>query len=57
MGLGDGYQTQLFSYIGKLANRWHQWQAERDIESMPLDMRKDFGWPTADIGERRKEMQ
>ena len=45
-----------FSFSGlsaRLADRWTKWQTERELEAMPLDMRKDFGWPAADISEDR----
>jgi hypothetical protein len=36
---------------------WHQWQTAREIESMPFDIRKDIGWPSADdADEERKVM-
>lgn len=41
------------SFSARLADRWTQWQAARELEAMPLDMRKDFGWPAADIREHR----
>jgi len=39
----------LSAYSLKLAERLEQWQAAREIESMSIDMRKDLGWPAADI--------
>ena len=36
------------SYAEKLVRAWRRWQTERQIESMPLDIRKDIGWPSAD---------
>jgi hypothetical protein len=41
--------TLLSAYSLKLAERLEQWQAAREIESMSIDMRKDLGWPAADI--------
>ena len=46
--------TSLSSYSLKLAERLEQWHAEREIESMSIDMRKDLGWPAADITRGRK---
>ncbi|QFY60490.1 hypothetical protein FZ934_08635 [Rhizobium grahamii] len=47
---------QISSYARKLARAWHQWQAAREIESMPFDVRKDIGWPSADETDERKAM-
>jgi len=49
-----GALSQLSAYVAALANRWSKSQAAREIEAMPFDMRKDFGWPAADIEEDRK---
>lgn len=49
---GSGFS--LSSFTTKLADRWSKWQEAREFEAMPLDMRKDFGWPAADIAEDRK---
>jgi hypothetical protein len=49
-----GALSQFAVYSGALAERWSKWQAAREIEAMPLDMRKDFGWPAADIAEDDK---
>jgi hypothetical protein len=46
--------TSLSAYSLKLAERLEQWQAAREIESMSIDMRKDLGWPAADITRGRK---
>jgi hypothetical protein len=43
-------------YARKIVHAWHQWQAAREIESMPFDMRKDIGWPSADDADERKVM-
>ncbi|PZM12852.1 hypothetical protein [Rhizobium tubonense] len=51
---GIGLFTALSTYSLKLAERLEQWQAARAIESMPIDMRKDLGWPAADITRGRK---
>jgi hypothetical protein len=45
--------SQFASYTGALVDRWSERQAAREIEAMPLDMRKDFGWPAADIAKNR----
>ncbi|KRB61586.1 hypothetical protein ASE04_22340 [Rhizobium sp. Root708] len=47
---------EISNYARKLARAWHQWQAAREIESMPLDVRKDIGWPSADDTDERKAM-
>lgn len=52
-----GFFTQISAYAGMLAGKWQQWRDAREMESMPFDMRKDFGWPATDIGNRRKGMQ
>ena len=49
---GSGFS--LSSFTTRLADRWSKWQEAREFEAMPLDMRKDFGWPAADITENRK---
>jgi hypothetical protein len=54
---GNGIFAQISAYADRLAGKWEQWRNEREIESMPFDMRKDFGWPATDIGNRRKGMQ
>lgn len=46
----------LASYARKIIDAWHQWQAAREIESMPMDIRKDIGWPSADAADDRKVM-
>jgi hypothetical protein len=51
---GIGLFTSLATYSLKLAERLEQWQAAREIESMSIDMRKDLGWPAADITRGRK---
>jgi hypothetical protein len=43
-------------YARKIVHAWHQWQAAREIESLPFDMRKDIGWPSADDADERKAM-
>lgn len=48
--------ASLSAYAGKMTRAWHQWQAAREIESMPIDMRKDFGWPSADNVDEHKAM-
>lgn len=44
---------QVSSYAHRVANHWRQWRMERAIEAMPYDMRKDFGWPAADMDDER----
>lgn len=41
------------TFTARLSDRWSKWQAAREFEAMPLDMRKDFGWPAADISDDR----
>jgi len=48
--------AHIVDYARKLVHAWHQWQAAREIESMPFDMRKDIGWPSADDADERKVM-
>lgn len=43
-----GSHSSLASYADKLVRAWRRWQTERQIESMPMDIRKDIGWPSAD---------
>jgi len=43
----------LSALTARLSDRWSKWQAAREFEAMPLDMRKDFGWPAADISDHR----
>ncbi|MBB3393032.1 hypothetical protein FHT82_005821 [Rhizobium sp. BK275] len=43
-----GRHSSLGSYADRLVRAWRRWQTERQIESMPLDIRKDIGWPSAD---------
>ncbi len=54
---GRGIVAQISAYTTKFTNHWKQLRDAREIEFMPSDMRKDFGWPATDIGDRRKEMQ
>ncbi|MEZ2127198.1 MULTISPECIES: hypothetical protein [unclassified Sinorhizobium] len=49
--------THVFDFARKLARRWHRWQTQREIESMPFEIRKDIGWPTAYEDEARRTMQ
>lgn len=44
------------SLLKKAVHSWHQWQAAREIESMPFDMRKDVGYPSADAADEHKAM-
>lgn len=55
--LGNGALARIFGIAQTLRAYWQERQASREIESMPLDVRKDLGWPSADIGERDKDMQ
>ncbi|MBB5573525.1 MULTISPECIES: hypothetical protein [Rhizobium] len=34
--------------ITRITDRWQQWRSERELESLPDDMRKDLGWPAVD---------
>jgi hypothetical protein len=51
-----GFHPSVSDYARKVVHAWHQWQAAREIEAMPLDMRKDIGWPSADDADERKAM-
>ena len=44
------------SLLKRAAHSWHQWQAAREIESMPFDIRKDVGYPSAEAADERKAM-
>jgi hypothetical protein len=44
------------SYAGRLLRSWRRWQTERQIESMPFEIRKDIGWPSADNDRDGKAM-
>ncbi len=44
------------NYARKLTRSWRRWQTAREIESMPFDIRKDIGWPSADAHAERKDM-
>ena len=54
---GTRVLAQFSAYAQRLSDRWQQWRMEREIEAMPFDMRKDFGWPAADIDAKAKRMQ
>ncbi|WP_454849787.1 hypothetical protein [Rhizobium binxianense] len=41
---------------GRLLRSWRRWQTERQIESMPFEVRKDIGWPSADNDREDKAM-
>lgn len=47
-GLSSNGSHSFGSYADRLVRAWRRWQTERQIESMPLDVRKDIGWPSAD---------
>jgi hypothetical protein len=47
-----GTHSLLGSYADRIVRAYRRWQTERQIESMPMDVRKDIGWPSAD--ENRK---
>lgn len=49
--LRPSQRSRLFAQrvIRRVLNGWHQWEAERAIEAMPTDLRKDIGWPTTDM--------
>ncbi len=51
----DSY-FHVTSLARRLARSWHKWQTAREIESMPFDIRKDVGWPSADNSDERKVM-
>ncbi|MGO4438172.1 hypothetical protein [Rhizobium sp. RAF56] len=53
---GSRVLGQVSSYAHRLADHWRQWRMERAIEAMPFDMRKDFGWPSADIEDERTRL-
>ena len=50
-----GTLYQLAAAIVTYSEAWSRRQAARHIEAMPFDMRKDFGWPAADIGKATEE--
>ncbi|TCL73857.1 hypothetical protein [Rhizobium sp. BK251] len=54
---GASSYAHISDFAHKLAARWHRWQTAREIESMPFDIRKDIGWPAADINDEPKAMQ
>lgn len=45
-GQGRKHLSRIFV---ESMSRWRKWKAEREIESMPLDLRKDVGWPAGDL--------
>jgi hypothetical protein len=53
----QGASTHVFDFARRLASRWYRWRTEREIESMPLEIRKDIGWPAAYEDEARRTMQ
>ncbi len=54
---GGSVFAQFSAQTRRLADWWQRRQNIREIESMPFDMRKDFGWPATDTSGRRKRMQ
>jgi len=53
---GTGVFGQVSTYARRIANQWRRWRMERAIEAMPFDMRKDFGWPSADMEDSRGKL-
>ncbi len=47
-----GSHSSLGSFADKIVRAYRRWQTERQIESMPMDVRKDIGWPSADENRR-----
>jgi hypothetical protein len=43
-----GYSTSLRRFAGRLANAWRHHRDELELESLPFDLRKDIGYPSAD---------
>lgn len=48
----------IMTNVGAIARQWRRWRltarTERAIGALPLDVRKDIGWPdryTAEIGQ------
>lgn len=54
---GTSALSRIFDIAAALHARWQEQRTSREIESMPLDVRKDLGWPSADTDENRKAMQ
>jgi hypothetical protein len=49
--------TRISGLVATLHAYWQEQRTSREIESMPLDLRKDLGWPSADIDEHSKAMR
>jgi hypothetical protein len=54
--LSSSESLSVAGYVDKLARAFRRWQTAREIESMPFDIRKDIGWPSADANAERKDM-
>lgn len=54
--LSSGDTHPVTTYLQKLTRAWTRWQTAREIESMPFDIRKDIGWPSADANAERKDI-
>jgi len=52
----SGLHFDVGGLLHKASHAWHQWQAAREIESMPFDIRKDVGYPSAEAADDRKDM-
>ncbi|MGV2099540.1 hypothetical protein [Rhizobium sp. 21-4511-3d] len=52
----SGLHFDVGSLLQKVSHSWQQWQAAREIESMPFDIRKDVGYPSAEAADERKVM-
>lgn len=37
---------------GRIASAWRNYRAERELENLPLDLRKDIGYRSADTNRR-----
>lgn len=51
-GFGLASSRLFLSRMLKIATLWSQKRrTERMLESMPMELRKDIGWPTTDIAD------
>lgn len=49
---GEVSSPIVFSGVKRLLQRYRKWRTLNTLHSLPLDIRKDIGWPTADETER-----
>lgn len=43
-----GYSSSLRGFADRLARAWRHHRDEMELESLPFDVRKDIGFPSAD---------